>query len=86
MIPSELIAYVRARVKFLKDEDERIHTKFAMLSMVVANSSLGKKKRAFSIKDFMPKKKKTIEEMFNQVKALNELFGGEDKRSKNGNQ
>ena len=83
MIPCEFVQYVQGRVKFLKDEDERLNRKFALLATVFANIHRGKRK-AFKIDDFMPRKKQTTEQMLKQVEMLNQLFGGEDKRVQNG--
>lgn len=79
------MSFVKHRVKFLREEEERHQWRFAQLQSTIVNfSGTLKKGKSVSAKDFMPRKPQTTKQMLKQVEMLNALFGGEDKRVQNG--
>lgn len=81
MIPNEFAIYIEGRIKFIEEEEKRNRWRNAHLSSVIANfAPKSKRGKIYKPKDFMPKERQTNEDMFNEVKRLNSLFGGEDKR------
>lgn len=81
MIPREFSIFIEGSIKALEEEEERHQWRNALLASVIVNSSQRKKgSRIAKQKDFMPKKKQTDDEMYNEIVRLNKLFGGKDFR------
>lgn len=78
----------RALVDRLEHRLEREDYRAALICAVLANVHRGKKRKAYSPKDFMPSQKnkgpqrppQSPQQMLSFVEMLNAAFGGEDKR------
>ncbi len=81
MTPYEFDVYLKGKLKFLNEEEERHQRRTALICTVLSNINRRKGTRPFKIDDFMPKKKQTTQDMYKVVERLNKLFGGEDLRN-----
>ena len=77
MIPREFGIYVKNRYKFIAEQEEREAKRSAFLAMITANFS-GVTKRRYKVSDFLPKKKATGKQMFDEIRRINAILGGEE--------
>ena len=69
-------------VKRFEAKIERDSYNVAIIISAIYNTVRNEKKRSnpYTPEDFLPKKKKTQQELLNQAKSLNEMFSGMDSR------
>jgi hypothetical protein len=66
-------------------DQETIDYHYAMLACIIANAHRDPKKKAFKIKDFMPRRGKEAQRhkpgpvTLEQLKTINQALGGEEK-------
>lgn len=68
-----------AKAKIIQTQEDNLDLRFAQLCAILANT-FRKRKKPYSVKDFLPKKKEdkkqTPEEMIERIKLWNASMGG----------
>lgn len=81
MIPRDFFKWQKGKIDGLKTDIKIKQQLAGLICATIANFAPNKKSKKYKIEDFIGKEKKqqTEKEMFNQVKRLNLMFGGEVK-------
>jgi hypothetical protein len=68
---------MRAYESAYEEEQELIHSRFALVCMVLAevNRNPKAKKHPYKVEDFMPQKQKTKEELIGKIEGLKNYLG-----------